>query len=53
MNARERLKENGEVWLVVRKDKGADSLVRDMKKIYNKVDVEEKKKGFYIIKAQI
>lgn len=53
MNARERLKENGEVWLVVRKDKGADSLVRDMKKIYNKVDVIEKKKGFYIIKAQI
>ena len=53
MNARERLKENGEVWLVVRKDKGADSLVRDMKNIYNKVDVIEKKKGFYIIKAQI
>lgn len=51
MNARERLKENGEVWLVVRKDKGADSLVRDMKKVYNKVDIVEKKKGFYIIKA--
>ena len=53
MNARERLKENGEVWLVVRKDKGADSLVGDMKKVYSKVDIVEKKKGFYIIKAQI
>ena len=51
MNAREYLKENGEVWLVVRKDKGADSLVRDMKEVYNKVDVIEKKKGFYIIKG--
>ena len=51
MNARERLKENGEVWLVVRKDKGADSLVGDMKKVYSKVDIVEKKKGFYIIKA--
>ena len=53
MNAKEHLKENGEVWLVVRKDKGADSLVRDMKKNYGKVNIVEKKKGFYIIKAQI
>lgn len=51
MNAKEYLKENGEVWLVVRKDKGADSLVRDMKKVYNIVDIIEKKKGFYIVKA--
>lgn len=51
MNARGRLKENGEVWLVVRKDKGADSLVRDMKKVYSKVDIVEKKKGFWIIRA--
>ena len=29
-----------------------DSLVRDMKKVYNEVEVVEKKKGFYIIKAQ-
>ena len=51
MQAKEYLKENGEVWLVVRKDKGADSLIRDMKNVYNKVDIVEKKKGFYIIKA--
>lgn len=51
MGAKGYLKENGEVWLVVRKDKGADSLVRDMKKIYEKVEIVEKKKGFYIIKG--
>ena len=52
MDAKNYLNENGEVWLVVRKDKGADSLVRDMKKVYNEVEVVEKKKGYYIIKAR-
>lgn len=51
MNAKDYLKDNGEVWLVVRKDKGADSLVKDMKKVYSSVEVVEKKKGFHIIKA--
>lgn len=52
MNAKNYLKPNGEIWLVVRKDKGAESMVRDMKKIYKIVEILEKKKGFYIIKAQ-
>lgn len=51
MNAKDYLNDNGEVWLVVRKDKGADSMVRDMKKIYKQVEVVEKKKGFWIIRA--
>lgn len=51
MSANDYLKDNGEVWLVVRKDKGADSLVKDMKKVYSSVEVVEKKKGFHIIKA--
>lgn len=51
MNAKDYLKDNGEVWLVVRKDKGADSLVKEMKKVYSSVEVVEKKKGFHIIKA--
>lgn len=53
LGAKNYLKENGEVWLVVRKDKGADSMVRDMKNIYSKVEVVEKKKGFHIIKAYL
>ena len=51
MNAKNYLSENGEIWLVIRKDKGALSLEKDMKKIYNEVNVIEKKKGFFIIKA--
>lgn len=51
MNAKDYLNDNGEVWLVVRKDKGADSMARDMKKIYKQVEVVEKKKGFWIIRA--
>ena len=49
---KEHLKENGEVWLVVRKQQGAESLMRDMKKIYNSVEVIKKKKGFYIIRSK-
>ena len=51
MGAKDYLKENGELWIVVRKKQGADSLVRDMKKVYTSVDIVEKKKGFCIIKA--
>ena len=51
MGAKDYLKDNGELWIVVRKKQGADSLVRDMKEVYKSVDIITKKKGFYIIKA--
>ena len=51
MNAKKYLKENGELWIVVRKQQGAESLVRNMKKEYDKVEIVEKKKGYYIIMA--
>ena len=51
MDAKKHLNENGEVWLVVRKKQGADSLVRDMKDIYKTVNVINKKKGFCVIKG--
>ena len=51
MNAKNHLKENGELWLVVRKKQGAESLIRDMKKVYNIVEIIAKKKGYYIVKA--
>lgn len=53
MNAKDHLKSNGVLWLVVRKKQGADSLVKDMKQVYNTVSIENKKKGFCIIKATI
>ncbi len=51
MGAKDHLKENGELWIVVRKRQGAESLIKDMKEIYNSVETVTKKKGFYIIKA--
>ena len=52
MYAKDHLKENGELWIVVRKKQGADSLVKDMKEVYKSVEVVLKKKGYYIIMAK-
>lgn len=48
--AKEHLKPNGELWLVVNKDQGAKTIVRDLSLSY-KTTVVAKNKGFYIIKA--
>lgn len=53
MNAKEHLKDGGSLWIVVRKQQGAESMVRDMKKAYKIVEVIAKKKGFFIIKASL
>ena len=51
MNAKEHLKDGGSLWIVVRKQQGAESMLRDMKNAYKTVEVIAKKKGFFIIKA--
>lgn len=48
--AKKHLKENGEFWIVVNKDQGAKSLVKDLEKEYS-VEIKNKKKGFYIIQC--
>ena len=48
MNARNYLEENGRLFLVIRKEQGAKSLIRDLESIYN-VKILEKKKGFFIL----
>jgi len=48
INARKHLKENGELIIVVRKEQGANSLIRDMS-VYYSVNVIDKDKGFFII----
>jgi 16S rRNA (guanine1207-N2)-methyltransferase len=53
MNAKEHLKDGGSLWIVVRKQQGAESMVRDMKNVYKTVEVVAKKKGFFIIKASL
>ena len=50
MNAKYYLEENGKLFLVIRKEQGAKSLIVDLKKIYD-VEILEKKKGFYILKC--
>ena len=42
------LNENGVIYLVIRKEHGAKSFIKDMSEYYN-VNVLEKSKGFYII----
>ena len=49
--ARDRLKVDGELWMVIRKDQGAKSTITHLENIYN-VEVVTKSKGFYIIKAK-
>ena len=53
MNAKEHLKDGGSLWIVVRKQQGAESMVRDMKNVYKTAEVIAKKKGFFIIKASL
>ena len=49
--ANDHLKENGELWLVVNKNGGAKSLVKDLENTYD-VTIVTKNKGFYIICAK-
>ena len=51
-NAINYLNKNGEVWIVIRKDQGAKSLIEDMKDIYN-FQIIKRDNGFYIIKSTI
>ena len=48
--AKEYLKPNGELWIVVNKQQGAKSLINDLEKAY-KVVVKNKVSGFYVICA--
>lgn len=51
-NAYKYLNKNGELWIVIRKDQGAKSLMKDFLDRYN-FKVIKKDKGFYIIKAEV
>ena len=48
--AKDHLIENGQLWLVINKDQGAKSLLKDLNKEY-KATVVCKNKGFFIIRA--
>ena len=50
MNAKKYLEPGGKLFLVIRKEQGAKSLISDLKNIYD-VEILEKKKGFFVLKC--
>lgn len=48
--AYDHLKPNGELWIVMNKNQGAKSTIKDLEKQYS-VEVVNKNKGFYIIRC--
>lgn len=51
-DAKNHLNKDGELWLVVRKKQGAKTIIRDLEDKYV-VEVVEKDKGYYVIKAKL
>lgn len=52
MNAQNYLEDGGKLFLVVRKEQGAKSLIVDLEKVYT-VKVLKKKKGFFVIQCHL
>ena len=50
--AKDYMKEDGSLYLVINKDQGAKSLKKDLEECYN-VTTLKKNKGFYVFKCQI
>lgn len=50
MNAKNYLKKDGKLFIVINKDQGAKSLYKDLEQVY-KCELINKKKGFWIIKC--
>lgn len=50
MGSKDHLKKEGRLYLVIRKEQGAKSLIRDLEKIY-RVTVLERSKGFFILQC--
>lgn len=50
LGAKDFLKDNGELWFVMRKDQGVKSTLFEMKKDYD-LSIKSKKKGFFVVCA--
>lgn len=48
----EHLADFGELWIVIQKKQGAPSAIEKLETLFGQVDVVEKKKGYFIIKAK-
>lgn len=47
-----KLTKGGELWIVIQKKQGAPSALKYLATLFNVVDVMERKKGYFIIRAQ-
>lgn len=47
----EHLHAKGELWVVIQKKQGAPSAIEKLQSLFNKVEIMNKKKGYFIIKA--
>lgn len=52
INAKEHLELDGQLWFVMRKDHGVKSMIKELEKYYI-VTIEQKSKGFYIVKCRV
>ena len=52
MSAKKYLEQDGNLFLVIRKEQGAKSIISDLEKEYN-VEILEKKNGFFVLKCTI
>lgn len=48
----EKLNAGGELWVVIQKKQGAPSTTEHLKELFGQVETVEKKKGYYILKAE-
>ena len=46
-----RLEPSGELWLVIRKQQGAESAVRYLKTLFGRVEAVSKKGGFWVLRC--
>lgn len=51
-DAKKYLKDNGQLWIVINKNQGAKTIMKNLEKEYI-VELVTKNKGFYVIKAKI
>lgn len=50
--SREKLAPAGELWIVIQKKQGAPSALEKLKELFGEVEVVEKEKGYFIIRAK-
>lgn len=51
LNGKNHLSNGGKIYVVIQKKQGAESCLKAMKEVYSSVDVIDKDKGYFIIKA--